>query len=49
MSYGISITYEPNLPLFQTISDSVNDLLELEEQWKKNGYTITEVPSFFAL
>ena len=34
------------LTLFQTISSSVNDLLKLEEQWKKNGYTVTEVPAF---
>jgi nucleoside-diphosphate-sugar epimerase len=33
--------------LEQTISDSVNDLLRLENEWKKNGYTVTEVPSFF--
>jgi nucleoside-diphosphate-sugar epimerase len=32
--------------LEQTISDSVNDLLRLENEWKKNGYTVTEVPSF---
>ncbi|KAF8813958.1 NAD(P)-binding protein [Phlegmacium glaucopus] len=31
--------------LEETISDNVNDLLELEEEWKKNGYTFTEVPS----
>ena len=34
------------LTFFQTISDSVNDLLRLENEWKKNGYTVTEVPSF---
>jgi nucleoside-diphosphate-sugar epimerase len=32
--------------LEQTISDSVNDLLRLENEWKRNGYTVTEVPSF---
>jgi len=32
--------------LEETISDTVNDLLKLEEQWKKNGYNVTEVPSF---
>ena len=31
---------------FQTISDTVNDLLKLEEEWKKNGYYFTEVPPF---
>ena len=31
---------------FQTVSDTVNDLLKLEEEWKKNGYNVTEVPSF---
>ena len=31
---------------FQTISDTVNDLLKMEEEWKKNGYNVTEVPSF---
>ena len=30
----------------QTISDTVNDLLKLEDEWKKNGYNVTEVPSF---
>jgi len=30
----------------ETISDTVNDLLKLEEEWKRNGYTVTEVPSF---
>jgi len=33
-------------PLERTISDSVNDLLRLENEWKKNGYTVTEVPPF---
>jgi len=32
--------------LEQTISDSVNDLLKLEEEWKKNGYSISDVPAF---
>ena len=32
--------------LYQTISDTVNDLLKLEEGWKKNGYDVTEVPPF---
>ena len=30
----------------QTISDTVNDLLKMEEEWKKNGYNVTEVPTF---
>jgi nucleoside-diphosphate-sugar epimerase len=33
--------------LEETISDTVNDLLKLEEEWKKNGYTLTEVPPMF--
>jgi len=32
--------------LEETISDTVNDLLKMEEEWKKNGYNVTEVPSF---
>ena len=33
---------------FQTISDTVNDLLsKLEDEWKKNGHTVTGVPSTF--
>jgi len=32
--------------LEETISDTVNDLLKLEDEWKKNGYNVTEVPSF---
>ena len=31
---------------FQTISDSVNDLLRLEEEWKKNGHSVIGVPPF---
>ena len=31
---------------FQTISDTVNDLLKLEEKWENNGYNVTEVPPF---
>ena len=30
----------------QTISDTVNDLLKMEEEWKRNGYNVTEVPTF---
>ena len=30
----------------QTISDTVNDLLKMEDEWKKNGYIVSEVPSF---
>jgi nucleoside-diphosphate-sugar epimerase len=33
--------------LEQTISGTVNDLLKLEEEWKQNGYTLTEVPTIF--
>jgi len=29
----------------ETILDCVNDLLKLEEEWKKNGYTFTEIPA----
>ena len=34
---------------FQTISDTVNDLLKLEDEWKKNGHAVTGVPSFIAI
>jgi hypothetical protein len=34
-------------PFCQTISDTVNDLLKLEEGWRKNGYSVTEIPPFF--
>ena len=33
---------------FQTISDTVNDLLKLEEKWENNGYNVTEVPPFIS-
>jgi len=32
--------------LEETISDTVNDLLRMEEEWKRNGYNVTKVPSF---
>ena len=41
LSSCMSVTYS-----FQTILDTVNDLLKMEEEWKKNGYSVTEVPSF---
>ena len=41
LSSWISVTYS-----FQTVLDTVNDLLKIEEEWKKNGYNVTEVPSF---
>ena len=40
------IIHERDLVFSQTISDTVNDLLKLEDEWKKNGYNVTEVPSF---
>ena len=30
--------------VFQTISDTVNDLLKLEDEWKRNGYSSIEIP-----
>jgi hypothetical protein len=38
--------YESDFFFYQTISDTVNDLLKLEEEWKKNGHDVTEVPPF---
>jgi len=32
--------------LEETISVTVNELLKMEEEWRKNGYNVTEVPPF---
>ncbi|KIY53434.1 NAD(P)-binding protein [Fistulina hepatica ATCC 64428] len=34
------------IPLEQTVLETVDQLIELEDEWKASGYTINKVPSF---